>query len=151
MLLVWVLAFIALGFSAILYQTTHTPVTQTQSPSRSTVRVGSAEVMAEVADTLALQVRGLSGRSSLAEGQGMLFVFESEGTHGIWMKDMRFAIDIIWATSDGTIITITEHVSPDTYPQSFYASEPTARYVLEVGAGFVVRHGIAVGDKVVVQ
>ncbi|MDZ4225999.1 MAG: DUF192 domain-containing protein, partial [Patescibacteria group bacterium] len=84
-------------------------------------------------------------RTSLAEGEGMLFVFEEQGAHGIWMKDMQFAIDIVWASRNGTIITIAERVAPDTYPQSFYASSAEARYVLEVPAGFVARAGIKEG------
>jgi len=115
------------------------------------VHVGSAVVRAEVADTPAAQAHGLSGRASLAEGEGMLFIFEEEEPHGIWMKDMNFAIDIVWASSDGTILTIKKHVSPATYPQVFYSSEHLSRYVLEVPAGFSERAGIVVGDKIVVQ
>jgi hypothetical protein len=119
--------------------------------SRTTVQVGERIVLAEVADTLALQTRGLSGRTGLAEGEGMLFIFEEEGSHGIWMKDMRFSIDIIWAADDGTILTIEERISPDTYPQSFQASEPRARYVLEVPAGFVEKSGIQEGMRLIVE
>lgn len=144
MLLVWALAFVALALAAILYQHTNAPAAE--SIARITmVQVGGATVKAEVADTLALQTRGLSGRTNLPEGGGMLFVFEEQGAHGIWMKDMLFAIDILWATGDGTIITVAERVAPGTYPQSFYASSAEARYVLEVPAGFVARAGIKEG------
>lgn len=115
------------------------------------VTIGDTTIRVEVADTSAKRVQGLSGRTGLAEGEGMLFVFEEEGSWSMWMKDMRFAIDIIWVTKDGTIITIAKNVSPETYPQTFFASEPTARYVLEVPAGFVDRHSIAEGQKIVVQ
>lgn len=81
----------------------------------------------------------------------MLFVFDKEDTWGIWMKDMQFAIDIIWADRTGTIITIARNVTPDTYPQAFYASEPRAIYVLEVPAGFTERQGIAEGAKFVLK
>ncbi len=122
----------------------------TAKPS-PTVLIGTTEIQVEVADTQSERVQGLSGHAPLKEGEGMLFVFEEEGNWGIWMKDMQFSLDIIWAASDGTIITIASNVSPDTYPQVFYPAEPRATYVLEVPAGFAGRRGIAEGAKLVVQ
>ncbi len=125
---------------------------QTRPPTPQTiVTIGTTEVRVNVADTLEERVQGLSGRKSLKEGEGLLFIFEQEGAQGIWMKDMLFPIDIVWASSDGTIITIAPNVTPDTYPEAFYAKEPVARYVLELPAGFAERHGIAEGAKLVVQ
>ena len=151
LILIWALALVALTLIAALQYQTQNKKEEMVSPSQKTVQVGSTTVVAEVADTQALQTKGLSGRNSLAEGEGMLFIFEEEGVHSIWMKDMLFSIDIIWAASDGTILTIEEFVSPNSYPKSFQASEPRARYVLELPVGFVARIGVAVGDKIVVR
>ena len=115
------------------------------------VTIGSAEMRVEVADTPEERAQGLSGRQALNEGEGMLFIFEEEGNRGFWMKDMNFSIDIIWATSEGIVITIARDVSPSTYPQAFYPSEPSALYVLEVPAGFTKSHGIAEGAELVVK
>jgi hypothetical protein len=57
------------------------------SPPTKIVHIGSTSVIAEVADTPALIERGLSGRGSLQDGQGMLFVFSAENRWGFWMKD----------------------------------------------------------------
>jgi uncharacterized membrane protein (UPF0127 family) len=111
------------------------------------VTIGTTVVSVELADTPALRVQGLSGRQSPSEGEGMLFIFEEEGNWGFWMKDMLFPIDILWAGSDGTIISIAKDVSPSTYPQAFYPTEPAAKYVLEVPAGFAKRHNIVEGMK----
>jgi len=116
----------------------------------TTIVAGDAPIEVELATTQAEQNQGLSGRASLPEGKGMLFVFDSPGSWGIWMKDMKFAIDIIWANEDGTIVTIDKNVSPDTYPNSFTPASP-ASYVLEVPAGFSDRHGLAVGQQIVVK
>ena len=145
LILVWALALVALTLVAAMQYQRNGPLAQTMNISRTTVQVGEHIVHAEVADTLALQTRGLSGRAGLAEGEGMLFIFDEAGVHGIWMKDMRFSIDIIWAADDGTILTIEERISPYTYPQSFQASSLAARYVLEVPAGFVEKSGIQEG------
>lgn len=119
-----------------------------KTSSISTVTIGTTTVAVEVARDDTSRQRGLSGRASLAEGHGMLFVFEEEGDWGIWMKDMNFPIDIIWAATDGTIVTIEKNVSPETYPKSFYPAQP-ALYVLEVSAGFAERHNVVEGNKIV--
>lgn len=144
------LTFVALTLAAGMTNQTHAPTADTVGTSHTWVQVGSAIVRAEVANTPALWTRGLSGHAGLGENEGMLFVFNEEAGHGIWMKDMRFAIDIIWATQDGTVVTIKENATPESYPEAFYPAEP-ALYVLEVPAGFAGRAGVAVGDKIVVQ
>ncbi len=110
------------------------------------ITVGGISVAVDIADTDALREQGLSGRDTLPEGKGMLFVFEQDNAWGIWMKDMRFPIDIIWADGQGRVITIADSIAPGTYPEIFYPSAP-ARYVLELPAGFAAAHGIAVGSK----
>lgn len=117
-----------------------------QKPHYKEVRVGDTSVQVEVVEDVASQQRGLSGRSSLAEGSGMLFVFGREDTWAFWMKDMRFSIDIIWAASNGEIVHIERSVSPETYPKSFAPPVP-ARYVLEVPAGFSERHALQRGMR----
>lgn len=125
------------------------PSTPTVLPT-VTLTAGDARIAAEVASTEQEQERGLSGRAGLSEGKGMLFVFGGEGRRGIWMKDMRFPIDIVWANQDGVIVTIEHAVSPDTYPTSFYPSSPAA-YVLELPAGYAQAHAIAIGGQIVVK
>ena len=113
------------------------------------VKVGGTTIAVEVADSPAERTQGLSGRASLAEGTGLLFDFKEPGDYAIWMKDMRFAIDIVWA-NEGRVVTVAHDVSPDTFPQAFRSSAP-ARYVLELPAGTAAAHGIAEGGEFVVQ
>jgi uncharacterized membrane protein (UPF0127 family) len=61
---------------------------------------------------------------------------------------MNYSLDIMWATQAGDIVHIEENVSPETYPKSFSSPVP-AWYVVEANAGFVERHKIVLGDKVV--
>jgi uncharacterized membrane protein (UPF0127 family) len=114
------------------------------------IHLGENDLRVEVADTEAARERGLSGRDNLAEGSGMLFVFPKDDQAGIWMKEMKFSIDVIWLDASGTVITIAPTVSPDTYPQAFYPAKP-ARYILEVPAGFAEAHGVAEGDTFVLH
>lgn len=85
-----------------------------------------------VSDTAEKRITGLSYRTELPEGvDGMLFIFDEPGPHGIWMKDMNFAIDIIWLDDEFKIVHRLDNISPDTYPETFSSPSP-ARYVLEL-------------------
>jgi uncharacterized protein len=105
-----------------------------------------ADFVFEIADSQEERIRGLSGRADIPENYGMLFVFESPGRHGIWMKDMLVSIDIIWLSQDGTVLALIEHVSPATYPEVFYPPSPS-HYVLETRAGEAARHGWGIGTS----
>jgi len=110
-----------------------------------------ATVQVEVETTEASREQGLSGRTSLADGHGMLFVFDSPGNYGFWMKDMNFAIDMLFIDASGKIVTIAANASPKGYhqnpPQVFYPATPV-QYVLEVPAGFAAQNGITEGEQV---
>ncbi len=106
-------------------------------------------VTVEVARTESEKVRGLSGRDRLAPDRGMLLVFEEPARPLIWMRGMRFPLDILWIR-DGRVVDLVRGAkapAPDEAPQEF-APREDIQYVLEVTAGFVDRHGIAVGDQV---
>ncbi len=100
----------------------------------------------EVVDTPATRQIGLSNRDSLGNDQAMLFVFDEDDKHGIWMKDMRFSLDIVWLDSDREIVTIRENVSPSTFPEAF-RPDKDSRYVIELNAGDAQKHDLEVGDQ----
>ncbi len=110
------------------------------------INIGDTTITAEVASTEAAREQGLSGRASLAEGSGMLFIFESDDPAAIWMKDMKFPIDVVWMDAGGIVITVTPDIAPDTYPEAFYPSAP-ARYILELPAVSPPGTGLSKGRK----
>lgn len=124
-----------------------------EAGARGEVRIGNrVAVTVEVARTEAEKVRGLSGRDRLAPDRGMLFVYEAPARPRIWMRGMRFPLDILWIR-DGRIVDLVRGAkapAPGEAPQEF-APREDAQYVLEVPAGFVERQGIAVGDRVEVR
>lgn len=111
------------------------------------VKVGGVPIQVEVASTPAERTRGLSGRESLEPVEGLLFVFDESKYHGIWMKEMRFPIDVIWVNEDFKVVGITEGLLPESYPKVFEPPEP-ARYVIETARYFSESFGIEVGDTV---
>jgi uncharacterized membrane protein (UPF0127 family) len=111
------------------------------------VIAGRVTLTVELARTPEEQIRGLSGRRSLKPGRGMLFVYDRPHPVSIWMKDMRFPLDIIWIRA-GRIVAIQKHAPPLTPdgPERIYTA--TADLVLEVPGGFADRQKIRVGDSV---
>ena len=90
--------------------------------------------------------RGLSGRDNMPDDVGMLFVFDKPSEQCMWMKDMRFSLDMIWLNENKRIEKIEKNVSPDTYPGSFCAQN--SKYVLELKPDTVDRLGFNVGDSI---
>ena len=111
------------------------------------IKIGEVEISAEIADTDAKRAQGLSGRETLGEYEGMLFVFPRADYYGFWMKDMRFPIDIVWIGEDMRIVGITKNVSPETFPEVFRPPLP-ARYVLETKSGLADTRAIEIGESI---
>ncbi|MDD3474967.1 MAG: DUF192 domain-containing protein [Candidatus Dojkabacteria bacterium] len=114
-------------------------------PNGLAVRVG-----VEIADDDLERSRGLSGRSSLGDYEGMLFVFQNEVNNPFWMKDMLISLDIVFIDSDNFIVDIKGNQQPcsDTYCPSVYSNE-NFMYVLEVNSDFCAENDIEVGYHVV--
>ncbi len=109
--------------------------------------LGDTVIAVELATTTAQQELGLSYRSSLPVGHGMWFVLPAETYQGLWMKDMHFALDMIWVDHTLTVVDIKSNVTPDSYPTVFTPRMP-AQYVLEVNTGFAAAHHVEIGGKI---
>ena len=92
----------------------------------------------------AARERGLSGRDHLAPTDGMLFRFDVNQPVCVWMKDMKFPLDILWLDADRRITYSKQNVQPDTYPQAFCHD---AQYVVEVNAGTIKAANLRLGQQ----
>jgi uncharacterized membrane protein (UPF0127 family) len=102
----------------------------------------------ELALTPSQQEQGLSYRQQLATSTGMLFIFDRPAIQVFWMKDMGFALDIIWL-KEQKIVKIDEHLPPEgSQPLNQYSSLEPIDQVLEINAGEASLYGLKVGDKV---
>jgi uncharacterized membrane protein (UPF0127 family) len=104
-----------------------------------------SSVLAEIARTDEQRRRGLMGRKSLADGEGMFFVFETDRILSFWMKDTLIPLSIAFIAYDGRILEIH-----DMEIQSLRTvqSARSARYALEVPQGWFARAGIEAGDRI---
>lgn len=120
-------------------------------PERKEISIAESRVAVEVADNDEERREGLSKRNVLPEGTGMLFVFNEDERPIFWMKDMNFAIDIIWV-NDGKIVGIEENIKPEPdlseEELTLYPAPQEIDHVIEVNAGYSQDHSLKVGDSV---
>ena len=117
------------------------------------LRVNGAEFPVELAVTLEERSQGLSGRDSLPSGTGMLFIYEADGAHTFWMKDMRFPLDFVWISGECLVVEVTAGAPPPEPGQSpkdlpRYSPPGPVRYILEINAGEAETADIDPGDMV---
>jgi uncharacterized membrane protein (UPF0127 family) len=106
----------------------------------------------EVVETSADRARGLMHRESLPQEFGMLFEFGYDARHSIWMKNMRFPIDIIWLAKDGRVTDVLENAPPcESDPCPTYLPREKSRYVLETNAGYARAHNTREGEKITLE
>lgn len=129
---------ILIGLVVSFALTTFKPTTQ--------VRLGSGVYSLWLADTNAARVQGLSDIEKLHLNGGLLMAFDSNGTHGIWMKDMNFPLDLLWLDSDKKVVYIVKNAPPEDPARTVYIPKDPALYVLELPAGSVQKAGIKTGD-----
>lgn len=115
------------------------------------VLLGNGTFKTTLADTDEKRTEGLAGVSSLEPSEGMLFVFPENDTWTIWMKGMTMPIDIIWLDDNKRVIHAETNVQPDAPPYVKYAPEKPARYVVELPAGSIRKHGIKMKEVAVFQ
>jgi uncharacterized membrane protein (UPF0127 family) len=109
-------------------------------------------VAVEVVSTRAAREKGLSGRRSLGEDAGMLFVYPRDEMRNFWMKDCLIALDIAYVRADGTVAKVVTlppgAATPPGAPIPQASSDEPVRYVLEVQDGWFARRKLGAGARV---
>jgi|SRR3989344_7173672 len=118
------------------------------SVNKNAIKISGKEIMVEIANDDKERNQGLSGRKFLGKNEGMFFIFPSSAKYSFWMKDMNFALDVIWINEKKQVSAVSKNIVPETYPASFSPSDPV-KYVLEVNAGWAEKNNIKIGDIVV--
>lgn len=98
-----------------------------------------------VADTMLKRAIGLMYRESLAPGTGMLFRFGSSGNYGIWMRNMRFPIDVIWIDKHRVVSVSSNLRSNDS---TIHYPKAPADTIIELAAGSAKKYKIKEGKKI---
>ena len=107
---------------------------------------GSHAFDIEIADEADEISYGLMNRDSLGENAGMLFDFGNPREPGMYMKNTLIPLDMLFITSDGTVLMIARN----TVPGSLRTISPgtAVKGVLEIKGGRAAELGIEPGDTV---
>jgi uncharacterized membrane protein (UPF0127 family) len=121
--------------------------------SNTTATVGNKIYKLIVVKTEIDKQKGLSGKNSLPNDSGMLFLFQEKSKPAFWMKNMKFSIDILFI-NDSKIVDIVENAKNPSAKQNtnelpIYKPSEDANYVLEINAGEVEKNKIKKGDTVI--
>jgi len=108
----------------------------------TTLNAGIHVIQAEVAGTAATRSQGLMRRKSMAQGAGMLFLFDEPAAHCMWMKNTLIPLSVAFIDQRGQIVNIADMQPLD--ETSHCATRP-ARYALEMNQGWFKKRGIVAG------
>lgn len=105
---------------------------------------GFHRIEAEVAATDQNRQLGLMNRKAMPTQHGMLFVFNHDNTHCMWMRNTWLPLSVAFIDASGTIINI-EDMQPQT--EDNHCARRPARYALEMNLGWFAQRGIKAGMK----
>lgn len=102
-----------------------------------------------VADDDLSRSEGLMDVHNLPSDSGMLFIFEGDRPRSFWMANTPLSLDILFANSEMEIVRIYRNTPPYSHEQ--IRSELPAKYVVEVNAGYTLRHDITEGMRITIS
>ncbi len=117
---------------------------------KGTVSVKGQKFTAEVAFTSAEKAQGLMERANLPLDRCMVFIYDQDDYHPIWMKNCLIALDVAWLDAQGKVIELLEKVPPcspmlgNDCPT--YGGTVPGRYFVEFPVGTFKRIGLKKGD-----
>lgn len=106
---------------------------------------GFHRIEAEVAANNAARMQGLMQRKSMPPQRGMLFVFDHDAQHCMWMKNTFLPLSVAFLDAQGRILNI-EDMQPQT--EDNHCAVQPARYALEMNVGWFAQRGIRRGDRI---
>lgn len=121
--------------------------------SKASVTINNTKYSVEVANDDKTRQIGLSGKKSLDQNKGMLFVFPKKDKYGFWMKNTLIPLDMIFINDD-KVVHIVKNAKPEKEVEGalpIYTTPNEANYVLEVNAGEADKNKFKNGDKVVLE
>lgn len=107
---------------------------------------GIHRIEAEVAYTQPTRMVGLMNRRTMPKHRGMLFVFDAEGRHCMWMRNTFIPLAVAFLDEQGRIINV-EEMQPRT--ENNHCAAKPARFALEMNAGWFKTRGLGAGTAIV--
>lgn len=111
------------------------------------IQIGNEILNVEIAKTYTERARGLMGRESLNDGEGMLFVYPKAERLVFWMKNTLIPLSVGFFDEKKILLQILDMDLPIGNELIKYRSRARARFALEVPQGWFESHHINPGMK----
>ncbi|MGQ9788681.1 MAG: DUF192 domain-containing protein [Candidatus Hadarchaeaceae archaeon] len=100
-----------------------------------------------LADDFFGRFRGMMLKRNFLSGEALLFTFGRPGRKNVHTFFVRFPIDLVYLDSGFRIVEVRPFLSP----WRLHRSKVTSSHLIELPAGTVLRLGIGLGDRIVLE
>ncbi|MAI89366.1 DUF192 domain-containing protein [Ponticaulis sp.] len=107
---------------------------------------GDISLTVEVADDPEETATGLMFREGIADDHGMIFDFGIPREPNMYMRNVPFAIDMVFMNEEGVVMAITAHAQP--FSERHINPGFPVKSVLELADGQAAAFGIRPGDVI---
>jgi len=121
-------------------------IVQGWSEGLAKLKIGSHELIVELAVSDQEQATGLMNRTSLGIDQGMLFVFDEPKEASFWMHNTSIPLDLAYLDSRGEILEIVPLVPFEEIPVRSKSNK--VAYALETHRDWFASRGLKAGAKI---
>jgi hypothetical protein len=108
------------------------------------LRIGSVDIVAQIAITDKEQQRGLMFRTELPTNSGMLFPYKEPKALSFWMKNTSIPLDIGFFDSEGILKEVHRLMPHDVTPVKSRSSE--LQFALEMPQGWFSQNRLFAGQ-----
>ena len=105
---------------------------------------GMHRIRAEVADNMGARMQGLMHRKAMPRNSGMVFVFDENAVHCMWMKNTLIPLSVAFIDQAGAIINIAD-MQP--HSEQSHCAARAARFALEMNQGWFAQRGLKAGTR----
>lgn len=107
---------------------------------------GMYRIEAEVVNTLESRMLGLMGRRDMPQQRGMLFVFDADARHCMWMKNTLLPLSVAFIDNQGRIVNV-EEMQPGT--ETNHCAAKPVHLALEMNSGWFRSRRLGPGAAIV--
>ena len=108
------------------------------------LNAGMHLIHAEVVSEPGSRAQGLMYRKSLAQNAGMLFIFDEQAPHCMWMKNTLIALSVAFIDDNGGIVNIADM---EPHSEASHCATRPVRYALEMNRGWFAARGVKPGSR----
>ena len=83
-------------------------------------------------------------RKSLAQNAGMLFIFDEQAPHCMWMKNTLIPLSVAFIDDNGAIVNIADM---EPHSEASHCATRPVRYALEMNRGWFAARGVKPGSR----